>query len=134
MTKEAKRHIPVTGSPERRGSTTLSHNGRETGLTPGDIRPDRFRGGLQTFSDGRLQREGLAHGDDPYELGDGLEEATAAGLRTTYFENPDETNLMRIYLRDINREPLLTAPEEVKLAMAYEAGVEATQTLATSNN
>jgi RNA polymerase primary sigma factor len=48
-------------------------------------------------------------------------------------EDAETADSIRLYLREIGRVPLLTAADEVSLAQRLESGVEATETLATTN-
>jgi RNA polymerase primary sigma factor len=49
-------------------------------------------------------------------------------------EDAETADLIRLYLREIGRVPLLTAADEVSLAQRLEAGVESTEKLETLSN
>ena len=55
---------------------------------------------------------------------------TSAGRRTPPAEELDADSPAAIYIREINRTPLLTADEEIQLAQEREAGLEAAARLA----
>jgi RNA polymerase primary sigma factor len=75
-----------------------------------------------------LSEEGVDILDAAPEEADGRPEAAAADEA----RRPVTSDLVRIYLREIGRVPLLTAEDEVELAKAIEAGLFADEKLAGS--
>jgi RNA polymerase primary sigma factor len=73
-----------------------------------------------------LSEEGVDILDAAPEEADGRPEAAAADEA----RRPVTSDLVRIYLREIGRVPLLTAEDEVELAKAIEAGLFADEKLA----
>jgi RNA polymerase primary sigma factor len=61
----------------------------------------------------------------------GVETADGVAARVPRQREPDSPDSVRLYLRQIGRIPLLTAADEVRLALAIEIGVLAEERLAT---
>lgn len=53
-------------------------------------------------------------------------------LKPIFYKDTDETTSLSRYFKEIDQVPLLTAVEEVKLAMAYKAGRKANEVLVTN--
>jgi RNA polymerase primary sigma factor len=85
-----------------------------------DLPAQALDGIVRMLADEGVEVVDVAHEDaDPQPTGDQREEA----------RRPVTGDLVRIYLREIGRVPLLTAEEEVELAKAIEAGLFAEEKL-----
>ncbi|WP_433184166.1 RNA polymerase sigma factor RpoD [Actinoallomurus sp. CA-150999] len=108
----------------------LVARGRERGITVDDVAAAIDRSELPADSADRVVRMLAEQGVEVLESPSGHEDSARAdgddlGRRAT-----PTSDLVRIYLREIGRVPLLTAEEEVELAKSIEAGLFAEEKLA----
>src|ERR1700736_1268813 len=88
-----------------------------------ELRPDAIE---------EIQRQLADDGVDIVEPADELDDPRRAGAQDPG-RRAGTGDLVRIYLREIGKVPLLTAQDEVELAKAIEAGLFATEKLRASD-
>jgi RNA polymerase primary sigma factor len=109
----------------------LVARGRERGITVDDVAAAIDRSDLPADSMDRVVRILAEQGVEVVEPPRGHEETTRADGDDLGRRAPT-SDLVRIYLREIGRVPLLTAEEEVELAKSIEAGLFAEEKLAAA--
>jgi RNA polymerase primary sigma factor len=107
----------------------LVARGRERGITADDVAAAIDRSDLPADSADRVVRMLADQGVEVLESPSGHEDAARADGDDLGRRAPT-SDLVRIYLREIGRVPLLTAEEEVELAKSIEAGLFAEEKLA----
>ena len=107
----------------------LVTRGRERGITVDDVAAAIDRSDLPADSMDRVVRMLAEQGVEVLESQSGHEGTTRADGDDLGKRAPT-SDLVRIYLREIGRVPLLTAEEEVELAKSIEAGLFAEEKLA----
>ncbi|MCO5966952.1 RNA polymerase sigma factor RpoD [Actinoallomurus soli] len=107
----------------------LVARGRERGITVDDVAAAIDRSDLPADSADRVVRMLAEQGVEVLESPSGHEDSARADGDDLGRRAPT-SDLVRIYLREIGRVPLLTAEEEVELAKSIEAGLFAEEKLA----
>jgi RNA polymerase primary sigma factor len=107
----------------------LVARGRERGITVDDVAAAIDRSDLPADSADRVVRMLAEQGVEVLESASGHEDSARADGDDLGRRAPT-SDLVRIYLREIGRVPLLTAEEEVELAKSIEAGLFAEEKLA----
>ncbi|MCO6006268.1 RNA polymerase sigma factor RpoD [Actinoallomurus purpureus] len=107
----------------------LVARGRERGITVDDVAAAIDRSDLPADSADRVVRMLADQGVEVLESASGHEDSARADGDDLGRRAPT-SDLVRIYLREIGRVPLLTAEEEVELAKSIEAGLFAEEKLA----
>ncbi|GAA4614188.1 RNA polymerase sigma factor [Actinoallomurus liliacearum] len=107
----------------------LVARGRERGITVDDVAAAIDRSDLPAESADRVVRMLAEQGVEVLESPSGHEDSARADGDDLGRRAPT-SDLVRIYLREIGRVPLLTAEEEVELAKSIEAGLFAEEKLA----
>jgi RNA polymerase primary sigma factor len=100
-----------------RGSLTMADV--MVGLDRADLPPDAIDAAVRTLADEGVDVLDVPHEDEPE-----IRPAETDGSRRAA-----PSDLVRIYLREIGRVPLLTAEDEVELAKSIEAGLFAEEKL-----
>jgi RNA polymerase primary sigma factor len=109
----------------------LVARGRERGITVDDVAAAIDRSDLPADSMDRVVRMLAEQGVEVVEPARGQDETTRPDGDDLGRRAPT-SDLVRIYLREIGRVPLLTAEEEVELAKSIEAGLFAEEKLAAA--
>jgi RNA polymerase primary sigma factor len=107
----------------------LVARGRERGITVDDVAAALDRSDLPADSMDRVVRILGEQGVEVLESSSGHEDSARVDGDDLSRRAPT-SDLVRIYLREIGRVPLLTAEEEVELAKSIEAGLFAEEKLA----
>jgi RNA polymerase primary sigma factor len=107
----------------------LVARGRERGITVDDVAAAIDRSDLPADSMDRVVRILSEQGVEVLESHSGHEDSARADGDDLSRRAPT-SDLVRIYLREIGRVPLLTAEEEVELAKSIEAGLFAEEKVA----
>jgi RNA polymerase primary sigma factor len=115
----AEQLTELVAAGRERGSVTMADVA--AALDRADLPPEALDAAVRALADEGVDVLDVAHDDADTRPADGEAEG---GRRAA------ASDLVRIYLREIGRVPLLTAEDEVELAKAIEAGLFAEEKLA----